>query len=147
MANLFKQLLNRIPQAEQRFVDKQLQFAGQVLRLLELSGMKKIEFAAKVGIHPSQLTHVLSGEANPTLEFVTKLEAGFGKDIITFPLYPVIEVEPKKSIADTTTSVIVSEKFRGTPNVNDIKELRSGETKNAEPTISEPTVYYSGLAA
>jgi transcriptional regulator with XRE-family HTH domain len=85
--NVFKQLLGKISPSKRRLVDKQLQIANQIAHLLREQGWKKIEFAKEVGIHPSQLTHALSGEANLTLEFITKLEAGFNADIISVPLY------------------------------------------------------------
>jgi transcriptional regulator with XRE-family HTH domain len=143
MPNLFKQLLSEIPQAEQRFIDKQLQFAGQVAHLLKIHGGKKIDFAKEAGIHPSQLTHVLSGEANPTLEFITNLEAAFGDDIILFPLYPTVgKKESIRLVADSATSASSEVSLNDAPSSTDLYKQKHGETQS-----SEATNYYSGIAA
>lgn len=103
--NLFHELLSSVPAAQRRLYDKQSQIAGQITHLLKVKKWKQRDLASSTGLRESYISRVLAGEANLTLETITKLEAAFDTDVIVVPMYSkMVKSSLPLSRADVTAS-------------------------------------------
>jgi transcriptional regulator with XRE-family HTH domain len=103
--NLFHELLSSVPAAQRRLYDKQSQIAGQITHLLKVRKWKQRDLASSTGLRESYISRVLAGEANLTLETITKLEAAFDTDVIVIPMYSkVVKSSMPLSRADVSAS-------------------------------------------
>lgn len=84
---LFDQLLSRVPSDITKFVQKQGEIAVQIGTILKKKGMTQKEFAKLLDMKESQLSKILSGNANCTLKTITKIENALREDIIIIPLF------------------------------------------------------------
>lgn len=69
----------------ERLIAKQMDLAAQIDNYLKKSGWTRKKLAEQSGLQPSQITEILSGDANPTLHTIVKLEEAFNKSIIVCP--------------------------------------------------------------
>lgn len=69
-----------------RFVHKNVDIAQQVRAILKEKGMTQEDLARLLGKQPSEVSKLISGLHNLTLESITKMEAVLDADIILTPL-------------------------------------------------------------
>jgi plasmid maintenance system antidote protein VapI len=76
--------------------------ALKVLRALRAQGLSQKDLAEKMGVSPQQVSKVVKGQENLTLETIAKLELALGIRIIDVDVYSKLEEKPKESdeIAD-----------------------------------------------
>lgn len=67
--------------ADERLVDYQMDLCELVYDRMQELGMSKTELAKQLGVSPSRVTRILSGDANVTLRTVAELDAALGLDI------------------------------------------------------------------
>ncbi len=68
-----------------RFVQKNVDVAQQVRAILKEKGMTQDDLARLLGKHPSEVSKLISGLHNLTLESITKMEEVLEADIILTP--------------------------------------------------------------
>lgn len=71
----------------------------RIEQIIRAKNLTATEFAMKLGIQPSNVSHLLAGRNNPSLEFVKKLKETFPEynlDWIVFGKGPVTISEPFK---------------------------------------------------
>lgn len=80
-----------------------LEFVGELTLRMERLGMKKSDLAARIGTSPAYVTKVIHGDANFTLETMTKLAMAVGARVRV----RILEIElaasdhrPHQSVAD-----------------------------------------------
>ena len=69
----------------------------RIAHIIRAKNMTAAEFAVKLGIQPSNISHLLSGRNNPSLDFVRKLKETFPEyslDWIVFGKGPMTVSEP-----------------------------------------------------
>lgn len=72
--NTFKQLLANAKQQDSYWVEKaKLDFSIALNRLFEKAGLSQKQLAEKLGTSPAYITKVFRGDANFTIETMTKL--------------------------------------------------------------------------
>jgi transcriptional regulator with XRE-family HTH domain len=81
----FKASINAMPEDSKIFVDKSLEIAHYIFKLMEQKGMKQKDLAVKMGKTEAELSKILAGMHNLTLRSVAKLEAALGATIICTP--------------------------------------------------------------
>lgn len=97
----------------------------RIAHIIRAKNMTAAEFALRLGIQPSNISHLLSGRNNPSLEFVKKLKETFPEynlDWIVFGKGPMTVsepfVEPKASKEEPVEMIEQSENeediFEGT---------------------------------
>lgn len=72
--------------------EKNWSMKERIAQILRSKNLSATEFAAKLGIQPSSISHLLSGRNNPSLDFVKKLKETFPEynlDWIIFGKKPV----------------------------------------------------------
>ena len=81
----------------------------RIAHIIRAKNLTAAEFALRLGIQPSNISHLLSGRNNPSLDFVKKLKETFpeyslewiifgrGPITISEPFAPVTPVEPVSS--------------------------------------------------
>jgi transcriptional regulator with XRE-family HTH domain len=89
------------PEDSKIFVDKSLEIAEYIFRLMEEKGMKQRDLAAKMGKSEAEVSKLLGGMHNYTLRSIAKLEAALGATIISTPLskkwsFPKAQGEAKR---------------------------------------------------
>lgn len=80
----------------------------RIAHIIRAKNMTAAEFAIKLGIQPSNVSHLLSGRNNPSLDFVRKLKETFPEynlEWIIFGQGPMTVSEPFAA----STSVVESE--------------------------------------
>ena len=69
----------------------------RIAHIIRAKNLTAAEFAFRLGIQPSNISHLLSGRNNPSLDFVKKLKETFPEyslDWVIFGLGPITVSEP-----------------------------------------------------
>ncbi|MBQ6729886.1 MAG: helix-turn-helix transcriptional regulator [Bacteroidales bacterium] len=77
--------------------DTTMEMKDRIAHIIRAKNLTAAEFALKLGIQPSNISHLLSGRNNPSLDFVKKLKETFPEynlDWIIFGRGPVTVSEP-----------------------------------------------------
>ncbi|MFA4907692.1 MAG: helix-turn-helix transcriptional regulator [archaeon] len=83
-AELFKELLAKVPDDVSRLVDKQMAISVAVSDAIEKSNFKNRKaFAEAIGMKESMLSRILAGNVNLTLKTITKMESALNTNIIS----------------------------------------------------------------
>ena len=85
----------------------------RIEQIIRAKNLTATEFALKLGIQPSNVSHLLAGRNNPSLEFVKKLKETFPEynlDWIVFGKGPVTVSEPFKDTSSVKEPIQESEK-------------------------------------
>ena len=85
----------------------------RIEQIIRAKNLTATEFAMKLGIQPSNVSHLLAGRNNPSLEFVKKLKETFPEynlDWIVFGKGPVTVSEPFKDTSSVKEPNQESEK-------------------------------------
>lgn len=72
-------------EGESRFIRKQMDIAAQIDTFLRQTNWTQKNLAAESGLRPSQISQLLSGDANPTIKTIVAIEEALGKDVIVCP--------------------------------------------------------------
>ena len=100
-----------------------LEMKDRIAHIIRAKNLTAAEFATRLGIQPSNISHLLSGRNNPSLDFVKKLKETFPEynlDWIIFGRGPITVSEPFPEIS-TVESVVTPP----TPD-NSADQLNSG---------------------
>lgn len=96
-----------------RFIDNQMYIAAQVQNCLQRKGWSQKKLADEAGLRPSQISEIVSGEANPTLKTISALEEALCENVIVAPDFFMEELEEQgilsKSISMDTISAFYSQ--------------------------------------
>lgn len=83
-----------------------LEMKDRIAHIIRAKNLTAAEFALRLGIQPSNISHLLSGRNNPSLDFVKKLKETFpeyslewiifgrGPITVSEPFAPVAPIEP-----------------------------------------------------
>lgn len=71
---------------------KSQHIAVRILSVLDEKGMQQKELAEAMGVSPQQVSKIVKGKQNLTLETISKLEAVLGVKLFEIPI-PQIEME------------------------------------------------------
>ena len=85
----------------------------RIEQIIRAKNLTATEFAMKLGIQPSSVSHLLAGRNNPSLEFVKKLKETFPEynlDWIVFGKGPVTVSEPFKEMQPVQEPVVEPKK-------------------------------------
>jgi len=72
-------------EANEAWLERSSNIALRILGALQLNGMSQKELATKTGVSPQQVSKLLKGNENLTLETIAKLEAALGIGLLTLP--------------------------------------------------------------
>ncbi len=82
----FETSINEMPEDSKIFVDKSLEIANYIFRLMELKGLKQKDLAEKMGKTEAEVSKWLAGMHNYTLRSIAKIEAALGSTVICTPV-------------------------------------------------------------
>ena len=85
--NKLDNIFSNTPEYIKRFVDRQGEIALQIISILKNKRIKQKEIAEKLNMRESQLSKILSGEANITIKTIAKIETVLGEEIIHVPIF------------------------------------------------------------
>ena len=86
-----------------------MEMKDRIAHIIRAKNLTAAEFALRLGIQPSNISHLLSGRNNPSLDFVKKLKETFpeyslewiifgrGPITISEPFTPITPIEPVSS--------------------------------------------------
>jgi ribosome-binding protein aMBF1 (putative translation factor) len=72
-------------EANEAWLERSFNIALRILGALQATGMSQKELATKTGVSPQQVSKLLKGNENLTLETIAKLEAALGIVLLTLP--------------------------------------------------------------
>lgn len=104
--DLLSELLGTISAEEQSKTDKKMILAAKIANAIKAKGLKKSEFAEKLGKQPSEISKWLSGTHNFTIETLMDIEQILSIQLLDtknwnrFERYEKIDVKPKASSAN-----------------------------------------------
>lgn len=67
-----------------RRTEKMFELASKIIDIMEETGMNRVQLAEKMGKQPSEISKILSGSHNVTLNTVFAIEEALKKEIIFF---------------------------------------------------------------
>lgn len=113
----------------------------RIAHIIRAKNLTAAEFALRLGIQPSNISHLLSGRNNPSLDFVKKLKETFPEyslEWIIFGRGPITVSEPFPSITPvepvTSDSAIPQNKEESA-----IEETLFDQPKEEEPQFEMPS--------
>lgn len=77
-----------------------MSIVNRILEILEKSGLTPSEFADKIGVQRSAISHITSGRNKPSLEFLVKIKKEFPEIDAEWLVFGLEKVE--KEIVETT---------------------------------------------
>ena len=92
--SLLEEMANETPPAIKRYIRLQGDIAVQLANYLKEKGLSQKAFAKSIKMKESQLSRILSGDANLTLKTITKIEAKLGEDLVQVPIF----FKPEKNV-------------------------------------------------
>ena len=107
----------------------------RIEQIIRAKNLTATEFAVKLGIQPSNVSHLLAGRNNPSLEFVKKLKETFPEyslDWIVFGKGPVTISEPFKDTMAVQETALESKKGKNEPLPADDFANTLFDTRNLE---------------
>lgn len=94
-----------------RFIDNQMYIAAQVQNCLERKGWTQKKLAEEAGLRPSQISEIISGEANPTLKTISALEDALCENVIVAPDFFMEELEEQGIIVQSISMDTISASY------------------------------------
>ncbi|MBP7496887.1 MAG: helix-turn-helix transcriptional regulator [Bacteroidales bacterium] len=85
--NVVQRIRDRIKPENRIFVQKNLQICNQITCILKNNNWSQKEFANQLGKNESEVSKMLSGLHNLTLQSITKMEAVLEEEIIITPIF------------------------------------------------------------
>jgi len=74
-----------MPEDSKIFVDKSLEIAQYIFRVMEEKGLKQKDLAVKMGKTEAEISKLLAGMHNYTLRSIAKIEAALGVTVVCTP--------------------------------------------------------------
>jgi transcriptional regulator with XRE-family HTH domain len=110
----------------------------RIAHIIRAKNLTAAEFALRLGIQPSNISHLLSGRNNPSLDFIKKLKETFpeynldwiifgrGPITVSEPFAPVTPVEPvsSDSYVENPVEPIVEETLFDQPTPSPVATLK-----------------------
>ena len=81
----FEASIEAMPEDSRIFVDKSMEIADYIFRIMELKGMKQKDLAVALGKTEAEISKWLTGMHNYTLRSLSKIEAALHETIICTP--------------------------------------------------------------
>ena len=111
----------------------------RIAHIIRAKNLTAAEFALRLGIQPSNISHLLSGRNNPSLDFVKKLKETFPEyslEWIIFGRGPITISEPFTPI--TPVESVSSNTFQEKPVEPMVEETLFDQLKEEEHQIEQP---------
>lgn len=114
----------------------------RIAHIIRAKNMTAAEFAIRLGIQPSNVSHLLAGRNNPSLEFVKKLKETFPEynlDWIVMGKGPMTVSEPFVGLsavdhtAESKESVVMTEEDAPVDSLVAPEPIRQSKTDRTEP--------------
>ena len=122
----FEELLAKVPDDVARLVDRQMEISVAIADAIDRSEYKnRKEFAQAIGMKPSMLSRILSGNVNLTLKTITKIETALKTDIIHVEELKYEESKKKPDYLPEFSQFI----FKISSNLFDIRNNQNTETE------------------
>ena len=112
----------------------------RIVHIIRAKNLTAAEFALRLGIQPSNISHLLSGRNNPSLDFVKKLKETFPEyslEWIIFGRGPITVSEPFAPIVPVES--VSSDTYAGNPVEPMEEETLFDQSKEEEHQFEPPT--------
>ena len=90
--------LDALINVEVEFKEEFGRLAQQIKKIIEESNLSNSEFAEKIGIPKSSVTHLLSERNKPSLDLITKISENFDEITLDYLIFGVSELKKDKAI-------------------------------------------------
>lgn len=105
-----------------------MELKNRIIEIMEKSGLTPSEFADKIEVQRSAISHITSGRNNPSLEFLIKIKNSFPEidtDWLIFGIEKEEEIEDK-NLENSTDKILQASLFE-----SDEKEISTEEKKHS----------------
>ena len=112
----------------------------RIAHIIRAKNLTAAEFAIRLGIQPSNISHLLSGRNNPSLDFVRKLKETFPEynlDWIIFGSGPMTVSEPFLAPTSVTDAQVMEEREEEI-NFDSPDESSFGSEEQPTPKSEQP---------
>ena len=99
-----------------------VEFTSRLKKILEHHHLTASQFADKVGVQRSSISHILSGRNKPSLDFILKVTGAFS-DVDIYWLLNGKGSFPKGSAKSTTSTLFSQQEKSAVSNVNSGKKI------------------------
>ena len=116
-----------------------LEMKDRIAHIIRAKNLTAAEFALHLGIQPSNISHLLSGRNNPSLDFVKKLKETFPEyslEWIIFGRGPITVSEPFAPV--TPIEPVSTDTIHVNPEESVVEETLFEQHKDAEIPIESP---------
>lgn len=79
----------------------------RIAHIIRAKNLTAAEFALRLGIQPSNISHLLSGRNNPSLDFVKKLKETFPEYSLEWIIFGTGPITESVSFADRSSSTVI----------------------------------------
>jgi transcriptional regulator with XRE-family HTH domain len=101
----FEASIEAMPEDSRIFVDKSMEIADYIFRIMEVKGMKQKDLATALGKTEAEISKWLAGMHNYTLRSLAKMEAALGETIIcTAKKYAMVPLTYKHNYHNSQVS-------------------------------------------
>lgn len=114
-----------------------MKLSNRILEILEKSGLTPSEFADKIEVQRSAISHIISGRNKPSLEFLIKIKKVFPEIDTDWLVFGTEKEEAFEEISPEKENIEFS--TNSNPTLFDVEEIEN-KTKNSEkdlPTINQ----------
>lgn len=115
----------------------------RIAHIIRAKNLTAAEFALRLGIQPSNVSHLLAGRNNPSLEFVKKLKETFPEynlDWLIMGTGPITVSEPFLAPSVAETPVTLATDVAKQPNDSLEGTLFASEVPSTTPTEQHPSL-------
>lgn len=105
-----------------------MELKNRIIEIMENSGLTPSEFADKIEVQRSAISHITSGRNNPSLEFLIKIKNSFPEidtDWLIFGIEKEEEIEDK-NLENSTDKILQASLFE-----SEEKEISTEEKKHS----------------
>lgn len=105
-----------------------MELKNRIIEIMEKSGLTPSEFADKIEVQRSAISHITSGRNNPSLEFLIKIKNSFPEidtDWLIFGIEKEEEIEDK-NLENSTDKILQASLFE-----SEEKEISTEEKKHS----------------
>lgn len=105
-----------------------MELKNRIIEIMEKSGLTPSEFADKIEVQRSAISHITSGRNNPSLEFLIKIKNSFPEidtDWLIFGIEKEEEIEDK-NLENSTDKILQASLFE-----SEEKEISTKEKKHS----------------
>src|SRR5690606_458930 len=113
-----------------------MELSKRILEIMEKSGLTPSEFADKIEVQRSAISHITSGRNKPSLEFLIKIKKVFPEIDTDWLVFGTEKEEKIEEISSLNENIASSTDFH--PTLFDLEEMGENQKISDEKSVENP---------